>query len=503
MAVLQVSGLAKSYGSTRALQDLTLSLESGEIHALCGHNGAGKSTLVKLVAGIERPDEGEIFVNGEAVSLRSARDAERLGIALVQQELSVLSTLTVEENVLLGGQLDRFFSRPYRHRARVRELLALVGLDHLDPSASGGALSAGERQLVEIARAVGRNARLLILDEPTATLSDVEIARVFDVVRRLSEGGTAIVFVSHRLGEVLNLCHRATVMRDGALVATRPVSELSRRDLIELMVGSFQTTTTLEEGATTTDAQVVARIVDLAVPGQLRPFSLDVRAGEIVALAGQVGAGASTVLRALGGLQPEARGTITLNERKIQLGSPGRALGAGVHFVSNDRKGEGLFLDHSAAANLIATRLDHVSRWGVIRATQIRAKATALARDIAFDGSRLRDHASTFSGGNQQKLFVGRAIDQKVSGLLLLDEPTRGVDVKGRAEIHQLVRRAAADGNAVIFASTELDEILDLASTVVTMRAGATARKVPRATVDAATILQDMTHAGELEDAHG
>ncbi len=492
---LRVEHLAKDYGSTHALRDLTLGIAAGEIHALCGHNGAGKSTLVKLIAGLEQPDQGKIFITGREVQLRSPRDAERLGIAFVQQELSILPTLSIEENVLLAGQHDRFLSRSRSQRAQVRHLLEMVGLHHLHPGASAATLSAGERQLVEIARALGRDARLLILDEPTATLSDVEIDRVFDVVRRMAASDTAVIFVSHRLSEVFSLCDRTTVMRDGRLVSTQPTGELSRSELISMMVGEVETTTTLEEGPVDDLSPVIVKISGLQVPGFLRSFDLDIHAGEIVALAGQVGAGSSSVLRAIGGLHPDARGTVSLHDRPVRLGDPRRVLRSGVHFVSNDRKGEGLFLAHAAGTNLVATRLNRLCRHGVLRRGQVQARTRELASDVAFDQKRLRSPAGHFSGGNQQKVFVGRVLRQEVSGLILLDEPTRGVDVRGRAEIHGLVRRAAAEGHAVLFASTELDEVLDLAATVVTMRAGRAAHIAPRSETDAATLLHQMTHS--------
>lgn len=491
---LQVEGLTKNYGPTRALSDLTLDFMPGEIHALCGHNGAGKSTLVKMIAGIEQSDEGQIRVNGEVVSMRGAREAERLGVAFVQQELSVLSTLSIEENVLLGGQRDTFLSRSSQHRAEVRRVLEMVGLGYVDPAATADRLSAGEQQLVEIARGISRDAKLLILDEPTATLSDVEIERIFRVIRSLASAGTTIVFVSHRLGEVLSLCGRATVMRDGQLVATRSVEGLTRDELIDMMVGSFESTSSIDV-LDETSTEVAVRIDRLAVPGRVQPFSLDLKAGEIVAIAGQVGAGASEVLRAIGGLRPDATGTVEVRGRTLRLGNPRRSWQAGVHFVSNDRKVEGLFLKHSAGSNLVATRTGQLSRSGVISIPRARAATATLAEDVRFNLGRLRDKAGNFSGGNQQKLFIGRVLRQAVTGLILLDEPTRGVDVKGRAEIHDLVRRAATEGCAVIFASTELDEILDLATTVVTMRAGAVVSITRRVDADATSILRDMTHA--------
>lgn len=490
---LKVTDLSKQYGAVRALSDVSIEIAHGEIHALCGHNGAGKSTLVKTLSGVVRPDSGSLSIDGTTVDFRTPLDAQRAGIALVDQELSLVPQLTVSENILLGEVGAGLFSRPRAARQRVRSLLDRVGLRHVSPSAPVSSLSIGERQLVEIGRALGRDAGLVILDEPTATLSDAEIDYVFAAVRDLAAQGSSIAFVSHRLGEVLSLCNTATVLRDGKLVATRPISELDRDSLIDMMIGKVVEEAVVRETDFRKESTSV-RIERLAVRPRIDEFSLEIAPGEIVGIAGQVGCGASSVLRAIAGLEPRAEGHVSVQGRQIKLGSPIRADRGGVAYISPDRKGEGLFLERSVAENLVATRLKALSRSGVVGGRAASAKAAELARASGVHQDRLASAVGHLSGGNQQKVFLGRCLERQGTSLLLLDEPTRGVDVGGRADIHALIRHAASSGNAVMFASTELDEILDLSDTVITMFAGSVVSIARRADVTAASVVAEMTH---------
>jgi ABC-type sugar transport system ATPase subunit len=473
----------------------------GEIHGLCGHNGAGKSTVVKMLSGQLTPDRGRIVLDGTAVEPRSRRAAQRLGVALVDQELSVVPALTVLENMLLGDLRAPLVNRRRRARERCRRVLDDMGLDRIDPDQPLATLSIGERQLVEIARALSQDARLVILDEPTATLSDVESAPVFAAVRRVAATGRAVVFVSHRLPEVLDLCDRVTVLRDGRDVATTAAADLTVDGLIVQMLGEApHRQTARAAGAEPTDA---LRIEHLRVPGRLADFSLTARAGRVYALAGQLGSGASDVLRALAGLHPTATGAVALHDRPLPLRDPVRAARRGVAFVSNDRKSEGLFLDRSIAENLIATRLPRLARLGVVRARRAQAAARGLAAGAGVADRGLREPVRALSGGNQQKVFVGRCLgrdstrDNAAGGVaaLLLDEPTRGVDIGGRVAIHRLLRRAADAGLVVIFASTELEELLELGDVIVTMRDGRVVNRYHGdGRIDGAALLRDMTH---------
>jgi ABC-type sugar transport system ATPase subunit len=506
--VLRLDAVSKVYGSFAALADVTFELLAGEIVALCGHNGAGKSTLVRLMTGAEHPDGGRLLVGGDELHLRNPRHAQSVGITAVDQELAVVATLTVGDNLCLGSIDEPFINR--RRSAHWRAILDEVGLTDVDPATSLSALSLAERQLVEIARALagqrttrqgqtgssGR-ANVLILDEPTATLSEVEIERVISAVRRAAAAGCAVVFVSHRLGEVLELCSRAIVMRDGKLVADETTHGLSKEHLIGLMLGEVPEPA--QRGTELTTGGQEITINQLSVPGTLKNFTLRVRAGEICALAGQVGSGASTVLRAMAGLEPAATGSVLIGDITAPLGSPRRAAATGIAYLSNDRKSEGLFLEQPIARNLIATRIDDLTTAGVLSPAGPRRTAQRLAEIVGIKRNRLRHHVGVLSGGNQQKVFIGRALDRPDVVVLLLDEPTRGVDVGGRAEIHKLLRDAAAGGLAVIFASTELDELHDLADTVVTMRSGRLIRHYAEPP-SAEKILSDMTHETTLDE---
>ncbi|MBS1678887.1 MAG: sugar ABC transporter ATP-binding protein [Actinobacteria bacterium] len=496
---LRFQGVCKSYGAVRALADFSLTLRPGEIHALCGHNGAGKSTVVKILAGLVRPDEGQIEIDGAEALARSPQQAQRLGVALVDQEISLIDVLSVADNLMLGSADQPFLNRRRAARSRARDLLRRVGLDSLDPARPVSSLAMGERQLVEIARALGHDAGILILDEPTATLSEAEIGHVFDAVRSVSADGTAVLFVSHRLGEVMELCHSVTVLRDGQLVRTAQTTELDRAELIQLMLG-HEPERALRREPPAEEGRGSVTIRGLAIPPRVPGLDLDVRPGEIVALAGQVGCGATDVIRALAGHSSRASGEVRVDGRRLRLGSPGVARAAGLAFLSNDRKSEGLFLGRSVGDNLVATRLKEMSSGGLVLERRVEPVAGRLAASIGLE-ERRRSAVSELSGGNQQKVFLGRLLEQPGTRLLLLDEPTRGVDVGGRADIHDLVRSAADAGVGVLFASTELDEIFDLADTIVTMFSGRVVAVARRTETSTHRVVSEMTHAPNDREA--
>lgn len=496
--LLEADEVSKSYGPIQALDRVSLELAAGEVHALLGHNGAGKSTLVKIISGLVTPDEGQLRMSGKEVEIRTPQQAQALGVALVDQELSLVPVLSVEENLLLGNL--GLFQRRSGMRSKLRSTLDRLGLKDVPLSRLVEDLSIGERQLVEIARALSRDVKVLVLDEPTATLSDIEIARVFAAVREVAAEGRGVIYVSHRLGEVIELCQRATIFRDGKLEATEQVSELDRDRLVALMVGDLPEEPEVSDTASD-EVHSHVEIRGLSVPPQIANFDLNVSGGQIVGLAGQIGSGASELLRALAGLVPEARGQVTINERSLRLGSPRRSQAAGLVFISNDRKEEGLFLSQTIESNLTVTRLGSLTRFGVLMRRDLSAASRRLLELVGIERARGRAPVGELSGGNQQKVFIGRCLEQQAGELLLLDEPTRGVDVGGRAEIHHLVRGAAAAGDAVIFSSTELDEILDLADVVVTMFAGRIVSVLSRSRATAKSILADTTHGGTSQAA--
>lgn len=485
-----VEGLWRGFGGVPAVRDVSFTVGAGEIHALCGHNGAGKSTVVKMLSGQLTPDRGRILIDGREVDLRSRQAAQRLGVALVDQELSVVPALTVLDNLLLGDIGASFLNRRRAAVARCRRILDDIGLERVSPDQPLSSLGIGERQLVEIARALSQDARLVILDEPTATLSDVESERVFAAVRRVAARGCAVIYVSHRLAEVLRLCDTVTVLRDGRRIDTTTAAELTVDELIVRMLG--ETPQRLTARAPDPNLTHALRVDHLHVPGRLTDFTLTAQAGRIHALAGQLGSGASDVLRALAGLHPTATGTVRLHDHSVPVRSPVGAARAGVAFVSNDRKSEGLFLDKTIAWNLVATRLPDLGRAGVVSRRAEGRTARRLA-ELAGLAERLGEPVAALSGGNQQKVFVGRCLGREDVFALLLDEPTRGVDIGGRTAIHHLLRAAADAGLVVLFASTELEELLELGDVIVTMRDG---RMVGRyeGDADGAVLMRDMTH---------
>jgi ABC-type sugar transport system ATPase subunit len=494
-AQVSVEGLTRSFGGVPAVRDVSFTVGTGQIHALCGHNGAGKSTVVKMLSGQLTPDSGRIIIDGRPVQLGSRQAAQRLGIALVDQELSVVPALTVLDNLLLGDVRAPLVNRRRAAAARCRQVLSTMGLDRLHPQQPLSDLSIGERQLIEIARALSQNARLVILDEPTATLSDVETAHVFAAIRRVAAQGCSVIFVSHRLSEVLELCDTVTVLRDGHKIATTPSSELTVAGLIVQMLGEAPHRLTAARSADSQPGHEL-RIEHLRVPGRLEDFSLTAQAGRVYALAGQLGSGASDVLRALAGLHPQAIGTVRLRDRAVPFRSPVGAASAGVAFVSNDRKSEGLFLDKPIAANLIATRLPSLARAGVLSSRRARQAASSLAGLVGIPDHRLGEPAAALSGGNQQKVFVGRCLGRDDVYALLLDEPTRGVDIGGRAAVHRLLRAAADAGLIVLFSSTELEELLELGDVIITMREARVVAQYDGG-VDGAVLLRDMTHGAQ------
>jgi ABC-type sugar transport system ATPase subunit len=492
---IRVEGLARAFNAVPAVREVSFTVEPGEIHALCGHNGAGKSTVVKMLSGQLTPDSGRIVIGAKTVQLRSRQIAQRMGVALVDQELSVVPALTVQENMLLGDIEAPFVNRRRSAAAGSRRILDGMGLQHISPDQPLSTLSIGERQLIEIAKALSQNARLVILDEPTATLSDVESAHVSAAIRRVAAAGCPVVFVSHRLSEVLDLCDRVTVLRDGRSVATVPATDLTVGELIVQMLGEAPHRLSATRPADP-DLSHALRIEQLRVPGRLAGFTLTAAAGRIVALAGQLGSGASDVLRALVGLHPTASGLVELHGRPVPFHSPVRAARGGIAFVSNDRKSEGLFLHTSIARNLVATRLPSLGRRGILQSRREHTNARSLAARSGLPEQRLGAPVMALSGGNQQKAFVGRCLGRDDVYVLLLDEPTRGVDIGGRAAIHQMLRRAADSGLVVIFTSTELEELLELGDEIVTMRDG---RIVGRyeGDADGARLMRDMTHGAD------
>jgi ABC-type sugar transport system ATPase subunit len=492
-----VSALSKSFGAIAALKDISLEVNAGEVRAICGENGAGKSTLVKILTGVYRPDSGLVTVGGAPVAIDTPRKAQELGIALVAQELSLCPDLSVEDNVWLGSVKVPFLHKRPELREQARAALKLLGMEHIPLGTPVGRLTMGERQLVEIARMLTRDARVLILDEPTATLSDIEIERIFAALLALKREGKSVIYITHRLAEVFRICDSVTVLRNGEHVDTRPVAGLDRKSLIEMMLGRSFVEMYPEAQRTGGDAALT--VENLTVPGRVTTFAMSVPKVKIVCIAGQVGSGAAEVVNALAGLAHDATGDVRVNGEPLRLGSASRALKNNVMFISGDRAEEGVFRRLSMFDNLVVTRLSAYAPGGILRRGALRAVAIELAARVGVDRRRMRSVADELSGGNQQKLAFGRCIDRGEAGVLVMNEPTRGIDVGARADIYRIMREFCAQGHGLVVTSSDLEEIVGLGDVVITMYRGNRVGVYSRKEVTMHRVVSDITHP--LEEA--
>lgn len=467
-----MTGIRKAFPGVQALDGVDLDVQPGEVHVLLGENGAGKSTLMQILAGATPRDAGTIEVDGHTASIATPRDARALRIAVIQQELQLVPELSVAENVLLG-RLPHRFGVVDRAALSRQATAALAPLDPaIDVRQRAGALRLGAQQLVEIARALSTNAQLLVLDEPTSALTDRETTRLFAVLRTLTARGVSVIYISHRLDEIFTIGTRVTVLRDGRSIATMPLAGTDRRALIRAMTDRDVTETTSHRSAPP-NAQRADRLVvhDLCTPGVLHHVSLHVRTGEIVGVAGLLGAGRTEVARAIFGIDPVSAGTIAVDGRTLALRTPRDAIAAGLGFVTEDRKREGLLLDRSVQENIALPVLRSLSRWGVMRRSAERSLATRFIDTLRIRTPSARQPVRTLSGGNQQKVVLAKWLATGAR-VLLLDEPTRGVDVGAKVEMHALIRTLASDGVAILLLSSDLPELLALADRTYVMRDG-------------------------------
>lgn len=496
--ILRVREVSKRYGDVRALDDLALDLQAGEILALVGQNGAGKSTAGKIIAGLVTPDAGTVVVQGRQLDEIPQRDRSTV-VAIVQQELSIVPTISVAENVFLGARRGGSW-RASKLAKAASPYLERLGLSHLNPTMIASELSVAEQQLVEIARILARDSRVIVFDEPTASLSDYEITRVEAVVRDLAAEGRGVIYVTHRLAEVMRFCHRALVLRDGRAVARVSTDSTPLSQIVSHMLG--RPLGALYPSRAAGVGQTVLEARDALAEGMSGALNVELHAGEITGLASQLGGGASNALRILAGYDRLTSGSLRLQGRPVRLRSPGQSVRAGILRCSDDRKRDGLYLSRSVTENLTALSLRKISRgpWLVKRLE--RRMATAAAEYLGVDRSRLKAPASALSGGNQQKVALGKlACRRPEPKVLLLDEPTRGVDMGARVEIYRLIRRLADSGMAVAFASSDVSEIIGLADRVVTFYRGRQVRSVSTADVDERDVLLDVMHPAA--EAHG
>lgn len=491
--ILAVEGLSKSFGAVQALQDVSFSLGRQEIRALCGENGAGKSTFVKILMGLAQPDEGIIRVGGDRVRIAGSRHAQNLGLGLVAQELSLAPHLSIFDNIWLGSPQVPFLHRRSALRAKAREALRALGVEDWGLDTLVRSLSVGQRQIVEIARLIAREARILILDEPTATLSDSEIERMMRALRSLRDNGRSILYVSHRLGEVFELCDSVTVFRNGRHVVTRPRQGLDKAELIENILGR-----TLSEmyppRVKNVTAPDVLRVQNLSVANAVKDVSFSARTGEILCIAGQLGSGADFVTRALAGLAPAATGKVSFRGKRTPLRSVSKSIAKKIDFISDDRAGEGLFQTMRVLDNLIASNLEAHSRGGLLRWGKLREYARRSAERVGLTAGRLDSPIGALSGGNQQKILFGRVLRSDEPGLLLLNEPTRGIDVGARSELYRVMRMLCENGCVLVMYSSDLEEVLGLADVVLTMFKGRLVNRYEGGEIEGSRILADITH---------
>jgi len=477
--VLEVRDVTKSFGSVAAVRGCSFGLPAGEVHALVGENGAGKSTIVKMLAGVHRPDTGTLLVDGEPVGFTGPGDAMDAGIAVIYQEPTLFGDLSVAENIAMGRQPRGRFGIIDRRRMRrsATELFDRLGV-HLDPARPARGLSIADQQIVEIAKAIGGRARVLVMDEPTAALSSVEVERLFAVVRALRDEGTAVLFISHRFEEITALCDRVTIMRDGGHVSTDPLGELTVEEMVRRMVGrdldALFPKQDVEPGA------VVLEVDGLARDGVFRDVTFEVRAGEIVALAGLVGAGRSEVVQAVFGVDGRDAGTVRVNGRRVRPHSSRAAMAAGMALVPEDRRQQGLVMDLSIQRNVTLPRSGALARFGLLGGGAERREAAHWTERLRTRYGRLADPVRTLSGGNQQKVVLAKWL-ATAPRVLIVDEPTRGIDVGTKAEVHRLMSALAAEGVAVLMVSSELPEVLGMADRVLVMREGRLVADLPRA----------------------
>ncbi len=469
--VLEMRGVSKSFPGVRALQNVTLTAYNGEIHALMGENGAGKSTLMKILAGAYSADAGTILIDGKPVKISNPLDARNLGVSTIYQELTLATNLTVAENVFLGDELrvrgallDK--NEMYRQSESVLKRVGAV----FHPTDRVGRLSIAEQQLVEIARALRHDSKVLIMDEPTAALSDAETERLFEIIRKLRDDGLAIIYISHRMAEVYELADRVSVLRDGEYIGTLDRSEISASEIIRMMVGRSLSEFYKHE-RTRSAGETILEVKNVTDGGKIHESSFTVRSGEIVGLSGLVGAGRTELARLVFGADPRTGGEIFVEGKRVHISNPNDAMSAGIGYLPENRKEQGLFLEMSALDNIGINVLAENASVGVIRRKSIRHIVADAIRELAIRVSSSAALAIGLSGGNQQKLLVARWLTIKPK-VLLLDEPTRGVDVGAKSEIYRIMGNLASEGVGVLFISSELPEIVGMCDRVLVMREG-------------------------------
>ncbi|MFI2490251.1 sugar ABC transporter ATP-binding protein [Promicromonospora kroppenstedtii] len=496
--LLRMRGIVKEFPGARALDGVDLEVRPGEVHCLLGQNGAGKSTLIKTLAGAHQPTAGEILIDEEPVVIANPVAALRLGIATIYQELDVVDGLTVAENIYLGHELATGgVSRRSEAARNTRKILDRLGHKEISPHREVGSLPAAGKQIVQLARALSRDARVVIMDEPSAVLDSEEVGNLHRIVRELTADGVAVVYISHRLEEIRQLGDRITVLKDGRTVAeSLVVADTPTKELIQLMTGRTVEYAFPDRPGVAEDAEPVLEVEDLGLGNVFSDVSLTVRAGEIVGLAGLVGSGRSEILETIYGARRATSGTVRVGGKRLRPGVVDAAVAAGIGLCPEERKSQGLLLDEPVYRNITLSTFSRIARGGLLDEGAERAAAREQVEALDLRPAGVDRNARTLSGGNQQKALLARWL---VHGcrVLLLDEPTRGVDVGARSEIYNLIRRLADDGAAVIVVSSEIPEVLGLADRVLVISDGKAVHEGPAREIDEHAVL-DLVMEGSV-----
>lgn len=467
---IEMRGIDKAFGGNAVLKNAGFVLDSGEIHALMGENGAGKSTLMKILTGVYTRDAGTVIVDGQEVCYKSPQEAEKAGIVFIHQELNILFDLTVEENMFLGKEIHGMFGICDKKAMRneVQKILDRLGVK-IDPGQTMNELSVGQQQMIEIAKALMVDAKVIIMDEPTAALTQSETTVLFQVVNSLRKKGVSIVYISHRMEEIFELCDRITILRDGSYIGTKKIKDTDMNDVVKMMIGRE-----IGERYPVRDAKIgdtVFQVKNLACPGVFQNVSFDVHAGEVLGVSGLMGAGRTEIMQAIFGNMPHVSGEIRLDGKQIENKNPQEAMKNGIGFITEDRKVEGLMLEESIQKNISIANLGKISNHGVIQKEKEQELVNRGIQELHIRCFGPWHECTNLSGGNQQKVVFAKWIytDPKV---LILDEPTRGVDIGAKKEIYQIINNLAEKGVAIIMVSSELPEVLGMSDRIMVVHEG-------------------------------
>ncbi|NBJ70304.1 MULTISPECIES: sugar ABC transporter ATP-binding protein [Clostridia] len=490
---VSMKNISKTFSGNKVLQNVNFSINRGEIHALMGENGAGKSTLIKILTGIYSKDQGDIFLKGKKITFMNPKQAEEHGISVIHQELNIIPHLTVAENMFLGkemtyGKCGILNKREMKKRAI--EALSKLGVYDIQPDNNAGDLSIGKQQMVEIAKALTTNTELIIMDEPTAALTDHEIENFFRVIKKLKADGVSIIYISHRMEEIFEICERITVLRDGQYIGTKVTHETSFAEIVKMMVGRE-----IGERYPTRNHHVketIFKVENLSLAKYFCDISFSVKKGEILGVAGLMGAGRSELMEAIFGFRKLDKGTVELNGKQLVIKHPSDAVKEGIGFITEDRKSKGLVIDASIKENIALTNLKTLSKYGAINKRNERKQAKQLMKKLRVRATNEEQIVKSLSGGNQQKIVIAKwlAINPQV---LILDEPTRGVDIGAKKEIYTIMNELSKEGVAIIVISSELPEVLGVSDRIMVMHEGKITAFIDREQANQETIMTAAT----------